>query len=258
MRVAIGDLAGLPGFRRRFIMSPGADCVTAAVEDDYHRLAVTLRHDGAVVTAVESVMERAPWTTCPGAPAVLAATFTGVALTEVAARGQKQLNCTHLHDLAVLAAAHAGDPAPMRYDILACDPINGLVAAEIRRDGATVLRIEHRDDLVTVPAEIAGVSVFKLRGWIETLEGAAREAARLLQWGTILAHGRITPMERQSDASRMPANCYTFQPERKGEARRIGTIIDFSRGLAEPLDHFGGQDFQGVRRGPCAGAGESV
>jgi hypothetical protein len=244
MRVAIGDLGGLPGFRRRFIVTPGADRVTAAVEDDYHCMAVTLLHDGTVVAAVESVMERAPWTTCPGAPAVLAATFAGVALAEVAARGQKQANCTHLHDLALLAAAHAGDPAPTRYDILACDPIDGLVAAEIRRDGSTLLRIEHRDDLITTPAEVAGISVFKLRGWIETLDGDAREAARLLQWGTILAHGRITPMERQSDASRMPANCYTFQPERKGEARRIGRIIDFSRGPAEPLDRLEGARFR--------------
>jgi hypothetical protein len=46
-------------------------------------------------------------------------------------------------------------------------------------------------------------------------------------------------MERQSDASRMPANCFTFQPERKAQARRVGRVIDFSRGTARPLDHLG-------------------
>ncbi len=234
------DIALLPGFRRRFLVSPSHGRVTAAVEDDYHRMAVTLHHDGTTITVVEARMDRAPWTTCPGAPAVLAATFTGVALIEVAARGEKPSNCTHLHDLALLAAAHAQDSAATRYDILVADPVEGMVAAEIRRDDAPVLRIGHRDDIVTAPAEIAGTSLFRLRGWIETLDGPMREAARLLQWGVILAHGRAIPLDRQSDAGRMPPNCYTFQPERKGIARRVGAIIDFSSGDAVPLAHFDG------------------
>ena len=247
--MAVEDIARLPGFRRRFLVVPAPDRVTAAVEDDYHCMAVTLHHDGTTVTSVESVMDRAPWTTCPGAPAMLATTFTGVALADVARRGEKQTNCTHLHDLALLAAAHAGDDAPTRYEILTCDPVDGLVISEIRCDGATILRFEARDDVITAPAEIAGTSLFKLRGWIETLDGPAREAARLLQWGTILAHGRITPMERQSDASRMPPNCYTFQPDRKGDARRVGVVLDFSQGTTEPLAHFDGQAFQEAKRG---------
>ncbi|GAA0318949.1 hypothetical protein GCM10009087_31640 [Sphingomonas oligophenolica] len=246
----VEDIACLPGFRRRFLVVPATDRVTAAVEDDYHCMTVTLHHDGAIVMSVESVMDRAPWTTCPGAPAVLATTFAGVALADVAKRGEKQSNCTHLHDLALLAAAHAADDAPTRYEILVCDPVDERVTAEIRRDGAPVLRFEHRDDILTAPAEIAGTSLFRLRGWIDTLEGPAREAARLLQWGTILAHGRITPMERQSDASRMPPNCYTFQPDRKMEAKRVGLILDFTNGPIEPLDHFDGQRFREGRRVP--------
>jgi hypothetical protein len=240
------DIDALPGFRRRFVVSPAPNRVIAAVEDDYHCMAVTLHHDGTVVTAVEAVMDRAPWTTCPGAPAVLGTTFTGVALAEVAARGEKQANCTHLHDLAVLAAAHAGDAAPMRYDILVCDPVEGLVTAEIRRDGRPVHRIVHRDDNIVTPLVIAGVSLFKLRDWIGGLDGPEREAARLLQWGTILAHGRITPMERQSDASRMPPNCYTFQPEMKVHAKRVGEVIDFTAADRQPLAHFDGTAFQGA------------
>lgn len=238
----------MPGFRRRLIVSPHADRVTAAVEDDYHCMAVTLRHDGEAVTAVDAIMDRAPWTTCPGAPLTLKATFEGVALTEVAARGEKQANCTHLHDLAVLAAAHAHGAGPTTYDILVCDPVDGRVVAEIRRDGVAVHRIEHRDDIVTSPAEIAGVSLFKLRGWIDSLNGLDREAARLLQWGAILAHGRMIPMERQSDASRMPPNCYTFQPDNKVLARRVGEVVDFTRVSAQPLDHLEGEGFR-VRRG---------
>jgi hypothetical protein len=228
-----------PGFRRRFIVTPSSDHVTAAVEDDYHCMMVTLHHDGEIIKAVDAVMERAPWTTCPGAPAVLISTFKGVALADVAARGAKQANCTHLHDLAVLAAAHAHETHVICYDILASDPVDGVVTAEIRRDGARIHRIEHRDDVVITPQEISGISLFKLRPWIESLNGVAREAAKLFQWGMIIAHGRITPMENQSDASRMPPNCYTFQPERKDIAVRVGKIIDFSRGVRAPLAQYG-------------------
>ena len=59
----------------------------------------------------------------------------------------------------------------------------------------------------------------------------------LMGWGAMIAHGRIIPLERQSDATRMPAgNCYTFQPDRRTAARRIGEIRDFSRGSAQPLE----------------------
>lgn len=237
------DLDRLPGFRRRFLVTPFAGQVIAAVEDDYHSMAVILRHDGEQVTQADSIMERVPWTTCPGAPAVLKATFEGVALSEVAARGEKRTNCTHLHDLAVLAAAHVRDNAPTRYEILACDPVDGLSVAEIRRDGTPLLRIAHRAHVMTEPVEVEGLSLMKLRGWIDGLEEPRREAARLLQWGAILANGRSIPMERQSNASRVPPNCYTFQPGQKERAVRVGRIFDFSGGGIAPLDHFDGTAF---------------
>lgn len=236
------DLDRAPKFWRRFIVTPLATRVTAAVEDDWHCMAVTLHHDGTMITGVEPVMDRAPWTTCPGAPAVLAATFAGVALAEVAKRGMKQANCTHLHDLALLAAAHSGDAGPSTFDLFASDPVDGVVVAELHRDGVQMIRIEHYNDTVTSPAEVAGVSLFKLREWIASLPKPKREAARLLQWGTIMAHGRTTPMERQSDASKMPPNCYTFQPERAAVAKRVGRIADFNNG-AVPLAHFDGERF---------------
>jgi hypothetical protein len=239
-----GGLDALLGFRRRFLVTPLPGRASAALEDDIHCMAVTLHHDGVLVTRVEAEMERWPWTTCPGAIDVLRATFEGAALAEAAARGMKQANCTHLYDLAVLAASHAGESAPTRYEIVVSDPVDGLVTAEIRRDGNAVHRIVHRDDTVLEPAELARVSLFKMRGWIESLSGLQQEAARLLQWGTILAHGRTIPLVQQSDAGRIPPNCYTFQPENKVHAKRFGRIIDFSRAAAEPLDHFGRNGFE--------------
>ena len=107
------DLGSLPGFRRRFTVTPAPGCITTAVEDDYHCMAVTLRHDGTTITAVERVGDRPRWPPPPAAAAVLVETFVGTALAEAAQRGFKQANCTHLYDLTVLAAAHAGDEAPL-------------------------------------------------------------------------------------------------------------------------------------------------
>ena len=226
----------LPGFRRRFIVTPASDRVSSEVEDDYHCMGVTIHHDGTVATKVESVMQRVPWTTCPGAVAKLEQTFAGVPLDGFVARGEKRTNCTHLHDLAVLAAAHAADSGPLVYDLLVSDPIEGRRRAELRRNGTWVLGWVVADDRIVEPEELAGVAFDGMRPWIESLDPARQEAARLLRWGTILAHGRTIAWERQSDSSRLPiGNCYTFQPERAAIAKRVGVIRDFSDG-PQPLE----------------------
>ncbi|HKY92475.1 MAG TPA: hypothetical protein VJM11_15610 [Nevskiaceae bacterium] len=233
---ATTPLDQLPGFRRRFLVIPEAGRVVSAVEDDYHCMRVTLVHDGHVATSVEGTMIRAPWTTCPGAVEQVRKTFTRVALEGFAERGEKRDNCTHLHDLAVLAAAHAFDRAPTVFDILVSDPVDGLRRAELRRNGQTVLAWTLEGLRIVAPAELAGTMLDQMNPWIASLDSAGQEAARLLRWGNFLAHGRAIPMERQSDATRMPSNCYTFQPHRKTVAKRVGVIREFSRGSAQPLD----------------------
>jgi hypothetical protein len=232
------SLDSLPGYRRRFIITPSLHCVRSDLEDDYHCMAVAVHHDGRVATRIEPVMARAPWTTCPGAVAELIATFTGVALDAFAERGAKQHNCTHLHDLAVLSAAHARDQSPLVYDILVTDPVEGRRSAEIRRNGTTLLSLSEASGRMTAPAAAAGLALDGLRPWIDSLEPALREPARLLRWGALVAHGRTVPWERQSDARRMrPGSCYTFQPARMAEAQRIGAIRDFSRGAVPLADY---------------------
>lgn len=227
-------LAG--AFHRHVLITPGEDQVSAWVEDDYHHMGVTLRHDGQSVTGVEAHMVRAPWSTCPSAEQQLATTFTGVRLDAVAARGEKPLNCTHLHDMAVIAAAHAHDVDPTRYEIAVSDAVEAVRIAEITRDGVWALRIVERSNLVEEPAQAAGKTLFQLGEWIASLDEQGREAARLLRWAAIIAHGRAIPMERQSDATRMPPNCFTFQPGRKEKARRVGAVMDFSTARRRPLD----------------------
>jgi len=228
-------LESLPGFRRRFRVMPAPDCVQTEVEDDFHCMGVSIHHDGRIANLVEPILARAPWTTCPGAVEQLRQTFTGVALREFTARGEKQANCTHLHDLALLAAAHAFDADPFVYDILVSDPVDGKRRAELRRNGEVVIGWVESGFRIIEPAELAGMTLDKMRPWLDTLDPVRQEAARLLRWANMIANGRIIPLENQSDATRMPPNCYTFQPERKVVARRVGKIIDFSTGTEQPL-----------------------
>jgi hypothetical protein len=226
----------LPGFRRRFRITPAPGSVRAEVEDDFHCMSVTVHHDGVTATRIEPVMARAPWTTCPGAVEQAQRTFAGVALAAFPARGDKSANCTHLYDLALLAAAHAFDRVPLIYDLLVSDPVDGERRAELRRDGRPVLAWTERRFQITEPAELAGLRLDQLRSWIDSLDPAGQEAARLLRWGNMLANGRTISLEQQSDATLMPPNCYTFQPQRRTEAKRVGVIRDFSRGSAQPLE----------------------
>jgi hypothetical protein len=228
-------LDDLPGFRRRISIEPEAGAVTARLEDDYHHMAVLLSHDGTRILACKAQVVRAPWNTCPGAETVIGQTFVGTLLDEAARRGLKKTNCTHLYDLAVLGAAHAGEHAPTAYEVLVGDPLDGRTEAELRRNGRSMLHWTLAGMDLVAPDELAGRDVLSLRDWIATLEPARREAAKILQWACLLAHGRQLPLDRQSDATNMPANCYTFQPDMARRAQRIGRTIDFSRGGRQPL-----------------------
>lgn len=229
----------MPGYRRRVQVVPDEGAVLAMLEDDMHCLAVILVHDGQTVLSVEAVPERMPWNTCPGAVTKLIETFQGLPLEEVTARREKQENCTHFHDLAVIAAAHAKDAAGFVYDISVSDPADGVRILEIRRDGDLLHRWIERDGVLAEPEEIAGQTLPYLTGWIVSLEGIGQEAARLLRWASLVAHGRTMPMEEQSHAAELPPNCYTLQPGRAGIAKRIGDRFDFSAGTRVPLGAFG-------------------
>ncbi len=228
----------IPGFRRRFRVLPGVGSVTSQLEDDFHGMIVTLRHDGERIHAVEASMPRNPWTTCPGATEVVRATFTGASLAGAARTGDKRANCTHLYDLAVLAARHAGATAPLTYDMLVSDPVDGAIDCELRKDGVTLLSWRLRDGVIEGETEPGGRTLFELRDWIATLEGEAKEDARMLQWGSIMAHGRTMPLAERTDATKLPANCYTLQPENKAKATRIGREFDFSTAGRELLGEF--------------------
>ena len=227
-----------PGYRRRIRVEPRDNAVLAMVEDDLHCMAVILRHDGERIVAVDPVTERMPWTTCPDAAGTLVRTFVGLPIVQVTARRDKKANCTHLHDMAVLAAAHAFDRAGLTYDIIATDPAGGVRELEIRRNGDLAHRWIEIDGALAEPCGLAGLTLLTMRDWIASISGVDQEAARLLQWGSLVAHGRTMPIEQQSRATDLPPNCYTFQPERAVIAKRVGDRRDFSAGSIVPLAGF--------------------
>ncbi|MBW2942473.1 DUF2889 domain-containing protein [Zhongshania aquimaris] len=226
------------GFRRRIEIVAGRGRVSAALEDDFHCMEVLLHHDDTCVLEINAQMHRVPWTTCPGAEEKLRQTFLGMALSDISERVEKRQNCTHLHDLTVLAARHSGVGENVSYDIVVSDPVDGLRNAEIRRNGVCLLKWLEKGFVMQSPAEIRGIRLDKLRDWIDGIDADLREAAKLLQWGNMLANGRVIPLAQQSDATKMPAGCYTFQPERAERAKRVGKILDFSKENGWPLAHF--------------------
>lgn len=228
--------ADLPGYRRRILIEPGEGVITTELEDDYHRMVVTLGHADGVITSVESAMKRSPWTTCPGAMAQLRATFLGKALDAASVRDEKTLNCTHLFDLATFAAAHARETAPVSYEIAVSDPVDGAVKARLWRDGGLLFDWRYTDSgMFTAPADMAGMPMTEIGRWIAAQPRDLQEPVRILRWATMIAHGRRIEMPAGISATRFATGaCFTFQPEMaKVGTRRPGADVDFTA-LGEP------------------------
>ncbi|GLR68247.1 hypothetical protein GCM10010909_29280 [Acidocella aquatica] len=227
----------LPGYRRRILITPAPGIVSAELEDDYHRMVVTLEHDNDVVTKVVSEMKRSPWTLCPGAISKLAETFTGVGLAVFGSRGNKKQNCTHLFDLALFAAAHANEAASVAYDIFVSDPLEGARTATLSRNSKPVLDWKLRGEVFLAPADLAGQRLGELNDWIAGQHKVGAEAGRILRWAAIIAFGRSMDIPAGIPATSFPGGaCYNFQPERAATStRRTGADVDFSQPGAAPL-----------------------
>jgi hypothetical protein len=98
-------------YRRRIRVAASApDTVEAGIEDDFHHFRLTLHHDGAHVREIETRAYRIPWSTCGDAGGALQL-IEGMPLEQsclaVGRWTDPHLQCTHMFDLAGLAAAHA-------------------------------------------------------------------------------------------------------------------------------------------------------
>ena len=183
-------------------------------------------------------MERAPWDSCPGARAVVIDSFSGLPLTRALAPQAKRANCTHLYDLAALAGAHALDTAALTYDLAVSDPVAGEVASQLARNGEVLFDWRLRDRVLMAPEPLSGVPLAGLRDWIAGLAPDMAEAARALQWASMIAIGRSMTRERRGQTDNKPPNCYSFQPERLIHATLNGEQLDFSTSGRELLAGF--------------------
>lgn len=231
----------MTGYLRRIVLTaPASGRVEAALEDDFHRFEVTLRHNGEEVTECTGRAVRYPWTECPGAVDALAA-LAGVPLlsrgTSIGDFVDPHANCTHLFDLAGLAVAHAAAGREGR-EYLAAVPDRDAqwrTRAELRRDGEVVLGWDVEGIEIRGPAPYDGV---RLRGgflrWADQhLDAETAEAATVLRRACEISMGRHTPWDELETAAEvgdfMLGVCHTFQPGRAEVALRVkGSVQDFS------------------------------
>lgn len=224
-------------FRRRIRVAARDGRVRADLEDDFHRFAVELRHaEGRVVEARGEAL-RFPWTACPGATARIAA-LVGAPLVaraaDLAAQTDATLHCTHLHDLAALALAHAAAGRARReYAVEVPDRIGGATRPSLARDGEPLLAWEVAGDRIAGPAPFAGVP---LRGrafldWIAAeLDPDGAEAAWVLRRALFIALGRAGDLDAVPTAAAVTAMvgtpCHSFQP---GIAERALRVVGSTR-----------------------------
>jgi len=228
-----------PGVWRRIVLQPGPGWIGAVLEDDMHRMNLRLHHDGAHITALAAETLRAPWSACPGAGAFLAGELVGAELSEVAAR-DPSVHCTHLFDLAVLAAAHAHDTAPTTFDLRVADRVEERTSATLCVDGAEAMRWRLDGTLIEGPEPFAGRDLRALSRWKGELGTRDAERALLLRRAVYISGARqYNPPPMESAAQGGPLRlgvCFNYQLPQAAQSRRHAVWRrDFSGSGEQPL-----------------------
>lgn len=237
-----------PGFWRRIQLHPAPGRISAGLEDDFHRFLLQMTHDDGVITGIDPRGERIPWSTCADAGEFLAEQIVGQTLASVA-QLDAHVHCTHLFELLVLCAAHAGDLAPTQFDLHVPDRQQGRTCATLHENGREVLRWELDGTRIEGSDAWAGRDLRQLSQWKSSLTRADAERAMLLRRVVHISGGRNSQnlnIERASDRgpSRMGA-CFTYQMPRALDALRTPDWVrDFSRAGAEPLRGFDPEIFK--------------
>jgi hypothetical protein len=209
--------------------------VVGWLEDEFHHFGVTLIHDGGHIRDVRVATPRHPWSTCAGAGVPLRA-LIGQPLTgrcaDAAALVDMRSNCTHLLDLASLAAAHAWSGRVQRRYHGTLQPLSdvvdgaarGALRATLRRDGREVLGWDLLGYAITAPATMAGRGILHgFREWTDSLDPADAEDALVLRRVAFVSFGRRVNIQRVAVAADLGQGpvCHTFQPERSASAVRM-------------------------------------
>ena len=227
-------------FRRRIRLQAAGSQVHAALEDCNHGFRCRIEHDGKRILRAEGTAVRVPFSTCPGAIEPLRA-LVGLPLQkdiqQYFSHIDASANCTHLLDLALLAARHALRGGERQLDITLEDQAGKEPApAEIHINGDLVHRWMTLDWHITDPAPLAGNVLYKgFSDWANaTFSGDEREAAFALQKGYFVGNARQYDLasllgERANTHDIMFDVCHTYSlPQRDHAVRTAGTVRDFS------------------------------
>lgn len=236
-------------FRRRIRLTRTQDAplcgeVHGALEDCNHGFQSTVQFSDGVVTAIQPRFMRIPFTTCDGAWKPLQ-TLIGVPITattaELLSLSPPLSNCTHLHDLTLLAITHAGRQEwEVQYDVEVTDAVNGISDLRVWRsvDGGARLLIHHwqsNNYLVSSPEALKDKPLFfGFSRWAnELFQGIDNEAAFILQKGNLVSIGRMLDVDGMAGSRAKDENdrtaCFTYSPENSSNAYRLAnTVRDFT------------------------------
>jgi len=230
-----------PGFWRRIVLHPGEGWIGGAVEDDMHHFRLRFDHEDGVIVAARSSAVRHPWTGCGGAPDHIVARLTGDTLAEVARRDPKE-HCTHLFDLSVLMAAHAGDSAPTILDMRVADAVQGRTTATLHCNGAERLRLNIDGSVIDAPEPYAGLDLKQVSRWKNDLDPETAELMVILRRAVYVSSARqyIGRMPAGMEGTQSPlaehAPCFNYRSPVIEETRSLYEMQDFSESGLGPLE----------------------
>lgn len=242
------DFAALAPFRRAIeIICDGDTLASAEVEDDHHHFRVELRAKDGKIVKVDGTAIRNPWTLCP-----LAANELGDLVGSPVSRDPAAVlsyanirhQCTHMFDLAGLAAAALGrgGPAFRRYEIMVAQIEENLWTAELSRNDGYVLKWESKLGEIAKPVDLEGRSLkAPFAEWArQYYDEDGFEAALVLRRAIFVGKFRhkhnLDLRLTAADGSQIIGGCFVMQPERAGLARRNkGATISFPMSAPGPL-----------------------
>ena len=210
--------------------------VVAGVEDDFHAFKIVLKHDGKNILSIRGEALRYPLDTCPGASALLEL-LTDIPLTpdcrKIGEFSDGHKHCTHLFDLAGLAATHAYRNESVReYEIAIPDSDNDRTELRLYRDGSELIRMGLLTDVITYPEPYSGQTIERgFSSWVQeniaNMEG--REAVMVLQRARFVSTVRKQAAQVQATKTawrHVPVGvCYSYHADRIDQARRMPNSI---------------------------------
>lgn len=222
-------------FIRRIELAASTQSVVASVQDFQHHFEVTVHHDGELVTGIEPLAVRWPWSVCADAGGELRELVGRRIGEEPHVRGADR-HCTHQLDIAALAVRFAGLGLEHRiFDITIAGWDQPGATAELVRDDGYGLSWTYERTTITWPPPFAGQSITHgFAAWArDALDPDTAEAALILRRAVWIAPARgldLDQLDVIAESGIAAGSCYATQPERIHIVRRnkgMAKVVQF-------------------------------